>query len=158
MSPKSESDPPDAVGSPLWRRIIQRIRHVHEDALPREAPEPPAGFDWRWYVTSYKDLTAAGIADEKGGALAHRNRTPRFLRRKKRRYLPASTGAGTSPPTPISPPPESRTRCRHSGTGASMAAALGDASPRGDRTASTGRLMSIIFRKRLRSCSPPARR
>src|SRR5215472_1875855 len=25
---------------------------------------PPPGFDWRWYVTAYTDLAAAGIRDE----------------------------------------------------------------------------------------------
>ena len=70
MSQKSESDRPDAVGFSLWRRIIRQIRHIHEDALPAKGPEPPPGFDWRWYVASYKDLTAAGIADEKA-AIRH---------------------------------------------------------------------------------------
>jgi len=38
--------------------------------LPQEAPPPPSGFDWRWYVRSYTDLAPAGIIDE-ASAIRH---------------------------------------------------------------------------------------
>ncbi|MEP6768769.1 MAG: hypothetical protein ABJC61_08875 [Acidobacteriota bacterium] len=48
------------------------------------APGPPPGFDWRWYVRSYTDLTAAGIADEKS-AIRHWRA---HGRREGRRFAP----------------------------------------------------------------------
>ena len=48
------------------------------------APEPPPGFDWRWYVRSYTDLAAAGIVDEKS-AIRHWRVNGR---REGRRFAP----------------------------------------------------------------------
>ena len=91
MSPNSESDRPDAAGSPLWRRVLRRLRTAHEGgappkplAPPPEASGPPPGFDWRWYVTSYTDLAAAGISDEES-AIRHWRK---HGRREGRRFAP----------------------------------------------------------------------
>ncbi len=84
MSPKSKPKRPDAVRSQLWRRIVRRLRRNHQDTPPQEATGLPPGFDWRWYVTSYTDLAAAGIKDEKS-AIRHWRK---HGRREGRRFAP----------------------------------------------------------------------
>jgi hypothetical protein len=53
-------------------------------ADPSEELGPPPGFDWRWYVTAYTDLAAAGINDEKGAIRHWREHG----RRDGRRFAP----------------------------------------------------------------------
>src|SRR5437868_14515685 len=116
MSPKSESDQPAAVRRPLWRRIIPRLRPAHAGASSREVPGPPPGFDWRWYVTSYTDLAAAGITDEKS-AIRHwrkhgRREGRRFAPRRPNSFdwltyvdhFPESTSAALPAATAMRPP------------------------------------------------------
>jgi hypothetical protein len=47
-------------------------------------PGPPPGFDWRWYVTAYTDLAAAGVRDEEGAIRHWREHG----RRDGRRFAP----------------------------------------------------------------------
>lgn len=81
MSPKSKPDQPEPVRRPLWRRVLRRLRAAARQAA---APGPPPGFDWRWYVSSYTDLAAAGITDEKSAIRHWREHG----RREGRRFAP----------------------------------------------------------------------
>jgi hypothetical protein len=84
MSPKSESPRPAPLPRRLWRRITRRLGSARPDGLHPEGSGPPPGFDWRWYVTSYTDLAAAGIQDEKS-AIRHWRK---HGRREGRRFAP----------------------------------------------------------------------
>jgi radical SAM family protein len=82
-----------------------------------EPPQPPPGFDWKWYVQSYTDLAPAGITDE-ASAIRHWRE---HGRRDGRRFAPrrpngfdwttyvdhfpdAAASESASTPTPASPP------------------------------------------------------
>lgn len=84
MSSKSDPGGVEARRPPFWRRILGRF-----EALPRElevlrSPQPPPGFDWRWYVRSYTDLAPAGITDEVSAIRHWREHG----RREGRRFAP----------------------------------------------------------------------
>src|SRR5438552_8540955 len=85
MSPNSEPGRSDAAGIPFWRRVLRRWKPAGEAATPpAQASGPPPGFDWRWYVSSYTDLAAAGISDEPSAIRHWREHG----RREGRRFAP----------------------------------------------------------------------
>ncbi len=88
MSPRSDRNGPEPPEKPGWRRVIRRLRAA-VPPFARPASGPPPGFDWQWYVTSYPDLTAAGITDEES-AIRHWGR---YGDREGRRFAASQTGS-----------------------------------------------------------------
>lgn len=84
MSSRSEPGRPSSARLSSWRRILRRLRALPGDVALSQEPPPPAGFDWRWYVSSYTDLPAAGITDE-AAAVRHWRA---HGRREGRRFAP----------------------------------------------------------------------